>query len=342
MSIDYFADQSVQISSLFSRLVQEESTLGTARQVRDNKARAQAERNLLNIRNQILEMTDPALAYLYLVATGKADAVALRTVWEESTLQSDIGFDVGTRGWDSFVQQFDAPAVDLTQLPPLSFSVEFTFRLAQPYLSKDDAPFHILDNPVTREKIFRLPFVRASSWKGNLYSALWHLGHDKKQEPEVAVRRMFGILRDAELGQAGRLRFYPTFFYASGLEVINPHDRQSGVGDRPIAFQSVPIGEQGNFSLLYVPFELHEDAPETTRVDVADDLRLTAEGLRAMFCLYGFSAKRTSGYGMADDGVEDGVLRMNLPPAEEAALQFDSLGVLVERAQELAARIVRE
>jgi CRISPR-associated protein Cmr2 len=34
-----------------------------------------------------------------------------------------------------------------------------------------------------------------------------------------------------------------------------------------------------------------------------DDLQLVAEGLKAMFLTYGFSAKRTSGYGVAKDEI---------------------------------------
>ena len=53
----------------------------------------------------------------------------------------------------------------------------------------------------------------------------------------------------------GRLMFYPTFFKKLGLEVINPHDRETGAGTLPIYLETVPKGAKGTFSLLYVPFD---------------------------------------------------------------------------------------
>lgn len=64
------------------------------------------------------------------------------------------------------------PALDA--LPNLSFALQLTFTLRQPYLSKDESEFYILDNPVRKEKVFRLPYVAPSQWKGSLHSAMVH------------------------------------------------------------------------------------------------------------------------------------------------------------------------
>lgn len=59
---------------------------------------------------------------------------------------------------------------------------------------------------------------------------------------------------------AGRLHFYSTFFDKTGqrdtigLEVINPHNREKGIGERPILMECVPQRTAGEFVLLYVPF----------------------------------------------------------------------------------------
>ncbi|MCW5850779.1 MAG: hypothetical protein KIT87_11950 [Anaerolineae bacterium] len=193
------------------------------------------------------------------------------------------------------------PTLDLALLPPYSFSVQFTFTLAKPYLSKDDNPFYIIDNPIVRDKVFRLPLVRPSSWKGSLYAALWQLGH--RREDDAQIKRLFGDIRDDERGQAGRLIFFPTFFEKTALEIINPHDRVRKVGKNPILFECVPAGATGTFSLLYVPFDRIGQDEAQTRAEAAADLRLVAEAVAAMFCDYGFGAKTSSGFGVAQETV---------------------------------------
>lgn len=107
----------------------------------------------------------------------------------------------------------------------------------------------------------------------------------------------------------GRLLFYPTFFDKIGLEVINPHDRKRGVGTQPIYFECVPTGAKGIFSLLYVPFDLLGNPPHEIETQAKADLLRTAEGIREMFLTYGFSAKKSSGFGTAEPTIEDGQLR---------------------------------
>ena len=207
----------------------------------------------------------------------------------------------------------EQPAIDLTILPACSFTLQFTFTLAQPYLSKDDNPFYIIDNPVVRDKVFRLPMVRPSSWKGSLRRALWQQGHQKES---AQIQRIFGDTKDDVTGKAGRLHFYPTFFDKTSLEIINPHNRKTKVGKNPILLESVPAGATGTFTLLYVPFDrIGEDAAET-RAEVAEDLTLIAEGVQAMLTLYGFGAKTSSGFGLAVNAVRDGIVVVGGLPYE--------------------------
>jgi len=53
-------------------------------------------------------------------------------------------------------------------LPRYSFALELRFELARPYLSQDDDAFYIIDNPVRKDKVFKVPFVAPTSWKGSL------------------------------------------------------------------------------------------------------------------------------------------------------------------------------
>lgn len=227
----------------------------------------------------------------------KDDADGLREDWQQERLKypavpvPDLWSEIAI------------PTLNLAQFPPYTFALQFPFRLTKAYLSKDDRAFYIVDNPVRRDKVFRLPYVAPSSWKGSLRAALWNLEHD---EDESAIRRLFGNERVTEEDfQAGRLRFFPTYFKQHGLEIINPHDRTRRVGTKPILFESVPPDTWGVFSLLYVPFSrIGQDDLETHR-QLTEDLALVAEGVRAMFCTYGFGAKTNSGYGTAEDGFVD-------------------------------------
>jgi len=119
---------------------------------------------------------------------------------------------------------------------------------------------------------------------------------------------------------SGRVLCYPTFFDRIDVEVINPHSRQTKAGTHPIYLECVPAGAKGTLCLLYVPFDLigRADAEAICR-ESRQDLLIVAEAVRAMMLLYGFSAKRTSGYGTAEDRVENGRLTLHDPALAEGA-----------------------
>lgn len=117
---------------------------------------------------------------------------------------------------------------------------------------------------------------------------------------------------------AGRLFCYPSFFNLIDVEVINPHSRKTKAGTHPIYLECVPSSAQGTFSLLYVPFDLiGQDDEVSIRKQARLDLLSVAEAVHAMMLTYGFSAKRTSGYGMAKDRVENGRLMLREAGFEE-------------------------
>ncbi len=99
----------------------------------------------------------------------------------------------------------------------------------------------------------------------------------------------------------GRLRFYPAFFSRIGLEVINPHDRSRNVGINPICFECVPAGSESSFSLLYTPLDLIGRRESEICTHLAEDLCVIAKSLKDMFTLYGFGAKTSSGFGVAEE-----------------------------------------
>jgi CRISPR-associated protein Cmr2 len=233
---------------------------------------------------------------------------------------------------------------DLSIFPSGTWGLQFTFTLRKPYISRDDTDFHILDNPVKKEWVFKVPYVAPTQWKGALRAAMVHglaewwlaLSQDQRVErsnrkrfvaQRLQLARLFGNEKDVlvddrrfetyldDLGGkhlslwyrralrrlysassflAGRLHFYPTYFDCIGLEVINPHPRDTGAGSLPIYFECVPHGTQGTFTLLYVPLD------GGNKEEAQKDLQLIAEGIRAMMTQCGFGAKTSSGYGVAD------------------------------------------
>jgi len=193
-------------------------------------------------------------------------------------------------------------------LPPGSFCLQFQFTLEEPFVSKDDAPFYPHDNPLRKEWAFKVPMVGGSGWKGNLRAAMrWK--NDGRENKDDDFRLLFGPERPEGTVpegyfRAGRLRFYPTYFDALELEILNPHDRESGSGRDPFNLECVPAGGQGVFSLLYVPFDRAGQPWKAYKEEVGHHLRQVTKGLRAMFCTLGFSAKRTSGFGLAAEEVK--------------------------------------
>lgn len=73
--------------------------------------------------------------------------------------------------WISRLGLEPSPIDGLATLPQYSFALEFQFVLTKPYLSQDDGAFYVIDNPVRKDKVFKVPYVSPTSWKGSLRAA---------------------------------------------------------------------------------------------------------------------------------------------------------------------------
>ena len=389
MQRDYNSFSWEEMNTSLNEIEQAVVTLEKARNIEDKDARQQTvkkvEKKVIQVAQSLVD-GKPHLAYLWYwtnkpLAKRASDVAALiRSVWQDK-LTSEV-----RPLPDAF--KFVPNAEDLDDLPLLSFIIHIPFRLNKPYLSKDDCEFYILENPVKKEWVFKVPYIAPSQWKGALRSAMVRqlvtdlystgdegaffqkrlqlyrvFGHEKDgtaeylnrvlakrrvgPEPQNKTgeqeewRRQFdeelqkvegefeatlrkqGYLTDDVEGFQGCTYFFPTFFDKIGLEVINPHDRQSGAGSQPIHFECVPQGTPGTFVLIYVPFNStgHDDAKR--RQEVAEDLETLARGVCAMLTTYGFGAKTSSGYGVAEDKLANtGILaiRVALPGITTSAV----------------------
>jgi CRISPR-associated protein Cmr2 len=302
---DYMDHELQRVLRQIEDLGRQEQIVREARGPENRRRRDEAEGKVRRARENLLTDLPPAAMYEFLDTTSTANAINLRTLWQEKNRRIDCLQELARRwkeGSAYYRGVFETPQVDLAILPAYSFVIQFTFMLAQSYISRDEQDFYIIDNPVRKDKIFGLPYVASTSWKGSLRAALWQVGH---KEDDNTIRRLFGNEKSAEEPEdfrAGCLYFYPTFFTMKGMEIINPQDRESRAGSLPIPFESVPEGTRGVFTLLYVPFDLIGKDEQETRKQVAMDLQLVAIGLQAMLRTYGFGAKTSSGFGLAREG----------------------------------------
>jgi CRISPR-associated protein Cmr2 len=262
--------------------------------------------------------------YHLIAVKDKTSADNFRSIWQKESLHSDLGENISAWGLNNLLRDnLFHPAINLSLLPQYSFLLRFTFTLEKPYISRDEQEFYIIDNPIRKDKVFGLPYVAPSSWKGSLRAALWQLDH-KAEDDEI--RRIFGNERGAEEHEklrAGRLHLFPTFFTKKGLEIINPHDRKRRVGTVPILMESVPEEANGFFTLLYVPFDLIGKEEETIKKQVAEDIPLITKGLNAMFRDYGFGAKTSSGYGIVKPDLADGTITLRAYGVEASQKEIE-------------------
>ncbi|NLX44588.1 MAG: hypothetical protein GXY71_01585 [Treponema sp.] len=201
---------------------------------------------------------------------------------------------------------------------PTWFAIDVSFTLTSPWYSKEDRPFHVLDNPVRKDRVFGVPFMSAASWKGLLRWACrmqeglsdYLKKHDMKMDgwkDPSWILHLFGNERgEKERFRSGALVCHPTWFSEVGFEVINPHSRSRRAGTQPIYYEVVPADAKGKLRLLYAPLsgEIERD-----KVRPADFIADFIDSIRALLETYGISAKRTAGWGTAKIDNEESKLR---------------------------------
>lgn len=192
------------------------------------------------------------------------------------------------------------------QLPsPNWLALEVEFKLLAPWYSRDERVFHLLDNPLHKDRICKVPFIPASAWKGmlrwgcrmqaGLYAHLKSGRPFSEWQDPPWILHLFGNAKGAEESHRGALAFYPTWFNKVGFEVINPHSRERRAGRNPIYYEVVPINATGTLRLLYAPLP---GMPRDLRFQ--EFLPNLLQAIETLLTTYGISAKRTAGWGTAE------------------------------------------
>src|SRR5579883_2319775 len=169
------------------------------------------------------------------------------------------------------------------------------FELLTPWYSKDDRPFHVLDNPVRKDRVFGVPFMSAASWKGLLrWACRMQVGlheHLQRQggkmndwsDPDWIIHLFGNEKGEKEDFLRGALAFYPTWFDKVRFEVINPHSRKTRAGTQPILYEVVPPDTEGVLRLLYAPLPDDDGLGAVERIDALQKLLDAAEQLLTVY-----------------------------------------------------------
>jgi CRISPR-associated protein Cmr2 len=362
---DYISNEIQEVKDTIKALRDEEQKLVQARSVRNPKERKKiadpAKNAAKNKLNDLLDAASfPAAIYHFLAATQASDpeidsATLFRTLWQEDFLRGNQ--DIWSRkNITDYEKLLSPPDVELALLPRYSFVIRFTFILAQSYISRDEQDFYIIDNPVRKDKVFGLPYVASTSWKGSLHAALWQKKNVLKDKNfnvnDKSIYRLFGNEKGEEIQEnfhAGHLYFFPTFFKHQSLEIINPQNREKRSGRNPIPFESVPVAIRdeernikfttGVFTLLYIPFDCIGRNDSEIRRQVAEDLDHVAHGLQTMFRETGFGAKTRSGFGLAGETLQDVSLEIQAPGIQKDSKLPGSFGDLTVAMGRLAEQL---
>jgi len=109
----------------------------------------------------------------------------------KNSIKSNKTYQLGDKQQLEKLLKVDTKELIKTSIPN-SFAIKTTFTLQAPYYSSDDDEFYIINNPCLKEKVFKVPMIRGSSWKGALLNAGRELILNGQVESFASYFRLFG------------------------------------------------------------------------------------------------------------------------------------------------------
>jgi len=238
------------------------------------------------------------------------------------------------------ISEFYPSKNDLNKLPKRSTLIRISFTLKKPYTSKDEGEYHIINNkisynPIVRDKFTKSPMIRPTTWKGNLrhVSKLILTMQQNNETKEKIIERLFGSDPEKKEQQLkGKLYFFPTLFKSdTNREIITPLSRYSRIPKRgSIDIEVMKKGKKGTFHILYLAYQDSKDSKEETK----KELLFLVEALKLMFYTYGFSAKKSSGFGVIEKQIDEGKLWINAV-SDIKEKEFSNIFELKQKVEEL-------
>jgi CRISPR-associated protein Cmr2 len=133
----------------------------------------------------------------------------------------------------------------------------------------------------------------------------------------------------------GTLFFYPTFWNEIDMDVINPHNRKTKSGKNPIYYEIIPEGAIGSFRLLYIPIHYFacKLSDDSFFLKILQDMLNIVVALKEMMLIYGFSAKKSCGFGVIKDEFKESLFDINGIDIKEEDKQFKNFSELEEKVK---------
>lgn len=248
------------------------------------------------------------------------DGVDMRAALEDPKIARGSAKSLPCELRELELAELAAPKPDVALLPAGSAAVSLRFKLLSPLLTRDDDPFYLFDNPVRKDRSFRVPFLSAASIKGLAADAFqrgfpgtvpWVELGAKDQDrtiryrrDQASARRLFGIASDEPdtfASEAGRVHFSPVWFSHVQFLVMNPtREDGSGIGTQPIQFEAIaPVDDKGRVLHAQVDFFYFNPAgtPESNLAYARTDLACLVGAMASWWPALGLGAKRLAGYG---------------------------------------------
>ncbi len=221
---------------------------------------------------------------------------------------------------------------------PFSFCLSFRFTTETPWFSRAESSFSVTDNPLRVCPVTGLPEMQASSWKGLVRSACHLVANDRvfssnpgsglpNSDLKQGLDMLFGAEDNEEKdnGQAGALVFFPSFFLPAAsnttnrknntkqknyirADVLTPLDQEKRIALKgPIYYPVLDAGNNADFLLAFdgsICYYQYLKGTPAARIAWGGLLSGLADAIEFLFTGLGFSAKRSSGYGIASH-IED-------------------------------------
>jgi CRISPR-associated protein Cmr2 len=197
--IEYSILTKQELSSPLQQMKRAAAELDEAKKRKDKNSKKNAMKRLQEAARQCVAI-DPKIAYLWLKATESTESNLeneIRSAWQPEEV--------------NYIHELDGLNIsphlpNLVFFPPGSWAIQLSFILRKPYISRDDTDFYIIDNPVKKERVFKVPYTAPSQWKGALRSAMMQelisklsgrqIDEGKFIDERLRLYRLFGNEKD--------------------------------------------------------------------------------------------------------------------------------------------------